>query len=378
MTPGASYLVILNRFARVGAVAVALVGIAVIIGWILHIPFLMSVGPGLATMKVNTACSFLVAGSALWILHTRPPGSPGVRLARGLAILVAALGALTLAQDLFAIDLHIDRFLLPAGPTVAGSLHPGRMAPATAINFILAGLALLVFKARRSGLAACTHWFAGFPLLVSTLAIIGYAYGVDSLYQVQGYSSMAVHTALSFFILTLSILAADSRYGLASLASSETAGGIMARRLLPTLPVLLFLLGWVRLEGQKMHLYDTNFGLALMVVLSIAVCVYAISSTALILRTVDIKRKEAETSILALNAGLEMRVQERTLELESTLAQVKRLRGLLPICAWCGKIRDDKDSWQSVEKYVTERTDARFSHSICPNCEARTLEAATP
>ena len=53
--------------------------------------------------------------------------------------------------------------------------------------------------------------------------------------------------------------------------------------------------------------------------------------------------------------------------------RVKELRGLLPICAWCKRVRDDHDYWHSVEEYITERTDAQFSHGICPDC-AREVE----
>jgi integral membrane sensor domain MASE1 len=89
----------------------------------------------------------------------------------------------------------------------------------------------------------------------------------------------------------------------------------------------------------------------------------------------DLQRAEAEVG--ALNAGLEQRVHERTAELELALAQVKRLQGLLPICAWCSKVRDDQDYWHSVEEYIVMHTDARFSHSICPDCTTRLLGPAS-
>lgn len=55
-------------------------------------------------------------------------------------------------------------------------------------------------------------------------------------------------------------------------------------------------------------------------------------------------------------------------ELRETLDTVKRLEGLIPICSNCHSIRDDKGYWHRVEKYLQERTDASFSHSICPKC----------
>jgi sigma-B regulation protein RsbU (phosphoserine phosphatase) len=55
-------------------------------------------------------------------------------------------------------------------------------------------------------------------------------------------------------------------------------------------------------------------------------------------------------------------------ELQSALAQIKTLRGLLPICMYCKKIRDDKEYWQQIEGYISEHSEAAFSHGICPDC----------
>ena len=57
--------------------------------------------------------------------------------------------------------------------------------------------------------------------------------------------------------------------------------------------------------------------------------------------------------------------------LRDALAEIKTLSGLLPICAECKKIRDDKGYWQQIEEYIGEHSDARFSHSICPDCMAK-------
>jgi DNA-binding response OmpR family regulator len=60
-----------------------------------------------------------------------------------------------------------------------------------------------------------------------------------------------------------------------------------------------------------------------------------------------------------------LRVAERILSLQ---AEVTQLEGLLPICSYCKKIRDDNNLWQPVDQYITRRTEASFSHGICPEC----------
>lgn len=96
---------------------------------------------------------------------------------------------------------------------------------------------------------------------------------------------------------------------------------------------------------------------------------------------VDItSRKLAEEKIRQLNEALEAEVQARTQQLQDTghqlehaLHESKTLRGLIPICAWCKKIRNEEQAWQQLEVYLREHTEAAFSHTICPGCSARQL-----
>jgi CHASE3 domain sensor protein len=64
----------------------------------------------------------------------------------------------------------------------------------------------------------------------------------------------------------------------------------------------------------------------------------------------------------------EVKQRELIDELQKSLAEVKTLSGLIPICGWCKSVRADTGFWQSVEQYVRARTDARFSHGMCPVC----------
>jgi phosphoserine phosphatase RsbU/P len=66
--------------------------------------------------------------------------------------------------------------------------------------------------------------------------------------------------------------------------------------------------------------------------------------------------------------GLQQALADRVQELNEALASVKHLQGLLPICAYCKKIRDDRNYWQQLESYITDHSEARFSHGICPDC----------
>jgi GAF domain-containing protein len=78
---------------------------------------------------------------------------------------------------------------------------------------------------------------------------------------------------------------------------------------------------------------------------------------------------------VTVRAELETRVHQRTAELQRAnaalrvaLDEVKTLRGLIPICAWCKQIRDDQGLWHQLEAYLHQHTEAAFSHGICPTC----------
>lgn len=66
--------------------------------------------------------------------------------------------------------------------------------------------------------------------------------------------------------------------------------------------------------------------------------------------------------------AMELQREELIAELQTALAEIKQLQGFLPICAECKKIRDDQGYWQQIENYIEDRSKAKFSHSICPNC----------
>ncbi len=62
--------------------------------------------------------------------------------------------------------------------------------------------------------------------------------------------------------------------------------------------------------------------------------------------------------------------QKKTIsELSEALAEIKTLHGILPICSFCKKIKDDKGAWDIMETYISEHTEAKFSHGVCPDCQ---------
>ena len=77
---------------------------------------------------------------------------------------------------------------------------------------------------------------------------------------------------------------------------------------------------------------------------------------------------EARVNVGVEVVNLQTELRCRVCELEDALASVKQLQGMLPICSYCKKIRDDGNCWEQLEGYISRHSDARFSHGICPDC----------
>ncbi len=77
------------------------------------------------------------------------------------------------------------------------------------------------------------------------------------------------------------------------------------------------------------------------------------------------KVSENDDTLDGIITGLNLLAEEIT----DSILEIKKLSGLLPICAWCKKLRDDKGYWKSVEQYIGEQTKAEFTHGMCPECQ---------
>lgn len=154
---------------------------------------------------------------------------------------------------------------------------------------------------------------------------------------------------------------------------------------------------WWKMKGKRMKDTDSNESSIraktkreLFIIVGIAIVVYIISGAYDIEEalTVFLQRYEAYEvdellivaiamsfcmSVFAFRRWQDIRTVNKKLkttnsDLESALSEVKELRGIIPICSICKKIRDSEGYWQAVEKYIMKKTDAKFSHGYCDEC----------
>ncbi len=181
----------------------AALGLVVLVGWHTHNPALLQVLPVFVPMKYNTALGFFLSGVGLFSIALGRP-----RVALTCAAWPLLLGSLTLIEDVFSINIGIDELLMEDYLRVETS-HPGRLAPNTALCFVLIGVAMLLMSN-----SAKIRWR---PVVVAMLgstiaalggtAFFGYLSGLPAAYGWGYLTPMAVQTAGGCVMLGLGILA---------------------------------------------------------------------------------------------------------------------------------------------------------------------------
>jgi len=218
-------------FSRIAGGILATVGISVLLGWSRGLMGLTAVVPGQATMKASAAVGFLLTGAALLL------GQRTQRAARIASLVLSALllllGVVVLTQYVWGVDVGIDHLFVDPDSARLGH-PPGRMAMLAAIGFVLlGGVGILV-------VARCWLWFRDLIALgVIAIAMVGMAsYGVTLAGQrdvLLGH--LPILTAVMLLVAALAWMSAAPTTGLTRVATADSPGGVLARRLL--LPALL-------------------------------------------------------------------------------------------------------------------------------------------
>lgn len=293
LTAGPHMLAITRWVTRISCAVISLLAGLVLLGWIADVSKLRSVIPDAVPMNPVTALTFLMAATSLWLLAGIEAG-PHWRtrsIAQALAIVVIAVGTQRLIAYTIGWPWSIDEFLFP------DKLAGNRMAPTTAVAFILSGIALTGIdvetgKRRRRW---CV-WFSVVAGAMGLTALTGYVYEVREFYgPLRTYVAMAANTAAGFVVLAVGTLAARPRKEPVSILVSQTAGGTALRRMLPVAIFAPLAIGWICLWGQHRGLYHHELGAAIFAVSVVLVMIAVAYLSARSLLRTELRRREAET-----------------------------------------------------------------------------------
>lgn len=259
--PGAGRLA--WSLASAGSGLVLAGGILVLLGWVTGSAALTSLAPVIGSMKANAALCFFLLGAAT--LSMRRRGHRRTIVRRILSAAVILVATLTLAEYAFEADLGIDE-LLATDVGAFGTPYPGRMAHTTAICFVLLGIALATRSNVRRARIRQSDLLVVAAALIAFIALTGYLYGASVLIGLGTFTQMALSTSVAFIVLCASMIAITPRGSIGAVLMSTSPGGVVARRLVPAAFVVPIIVGWLRLAGQHAGLYDTEFGVSLVVV----------------------------------------------------------------------------------------------------------------
>lgn len=285
-----------RRSIEVCAWAAILAGTVVFFGgWVLDVTALKNVIPGTVVMKASTASALVSVGASLLLL--RDPTVHGWRRAIGIscAVFPLAMGLAFLSEFVLGLNLRIDEF--PFRDAVGRAQRvpfPGRLAPTTAVNFVLVGLGLLLFdRPPRRGWRPA-EVLAVPVALVASMSLIGYIYSIPAFYGPGSATKMAVNTAVCFLALATGLLLARPHGRLMALVTTTAPGGMMARRLFPFVVLLPLMLGWLRLKASDAGVFGDRVGTWWLTAATIVGMVLLIWRGAARLNRADEGRKELE------------------------------------------------------------------------------------
>ena len=292
-------------FTTACSTAVAALGCVVLVGWLADVESLKSVIPGFVEMNPLTAICFVFAGVSLWV-RRKPGAAPTHNMwAFALAAVIVAVGITRLSDYFLGTDVRADRWLFTA------SLGDNQMAPNTAVCFLLTGLGLLSLEwiTARGGwpgdIAAVTVAF------LASVSLVGYGYGASGLYRVGTFIPMALNTGVGFLLISTGMLLSRPQRTAAKVLFHPGQGGMMARWLIPIGIFVPIMLGWFRVLGQEHGWYETEFGAAFMVVVTVTTFTAAVLLIANrlnyfdeknIAATLELKRKNQDIQDLYDNA----------------------------------------------------------------------------
>jgi PAS domain S-box-containing protein len=299
------------------------IGITVIIGWVFNIPVLETIGPTYVSMKFNTAICFIFLASALLLTQFKTIRYTTIPIFLFL-IIVLLIASLTVFQYIFHFNTGIDQlFIADKAATIAKSPFPGRMAVNTSVCFILFVLAFLGFNTKRRFIPIISQYLLHIVTAIAAVALIGYLYGLSLFYNLSYVSSMAVHTAALFFLLSIAASLLHPSLGITGLFTGKLVGNKMAGRLFILIVFMVIIFGSLRLQSQRYQLFSFEIGISLLALSFLLVSLAIIWNTANWLNKIDLKRYEAEEEIKVMNELLEQRVEERSAELFNLLEKFR-------------------------------------------------------
>ena len=280
------------------------VSIAVMIAWLFDIEWLLSLISGAPTMKFNTALLFALSSVGILINIQKNKNLLSLNYLIGTVLILGSL--FTLFQYLTELNFGLDNFFIS---DIYTRQFPGRMSRATAVCFALFGAALITKKSAKRFAKSIAKSCLALIALISLLAILTYILQTVSTGSVLIFNSMALHTAISFFLISLALSLSTPGYTYVDLISGTKVGSKLARNLLPFLVILPLFLSFSLILFVETSKMNTEVGITLYTIAYAAIALIYGSWVSVRLNREAEVRKELERSLIKTNEELKSSVR---------------------------------------------------------------------
>ncbi len=282
---------ILKKISRILNVLFFIIGIFVLVGWGAHIETLKRLKPDAVAVNPLSAICFLLCAVSLWIQQNEDAEDKRLKTARRIALVVTVIGFGRFIFTVFGFNFFLDTALFSDQLMDPLRNSVNQMAPNTAICFFLGGLSLLwfdkeIFHGRRPA-----QYFSIIIMFIAILSLYGYVYGVKFLYGIAHYIPMSVITAFSFLFLSLAMLFAHPEKGSMAIIIGDTSAEVTLLRLAAFLIPLV--MGWLKLKGEKLGYYGSEFGTALFAIVTYALALFLLGRRSVVNYRMRQVKKEA-------------------------------------------------------------------------------------
>jgi signal transduction histidine kinase len=284
----------LPAYARLASLAAALIGATVLLGWMTNLKRLFSLHTEMVAMNPVTALMVLFLSLALARKVSLTQIGKVDRLGMALASIACFVGGIKILHYLIGFGFDIDQVLFSQRIGPAG-MPANEMAPNTALNLVLCGLALIFFDSHADQVFRPAEALAIGAGLIALLALLGYAYRILSFYRLGASLPMALDTAVAFGFLVTGFLAARPERGVMKIITSSTSGGSLARRLLPMAILIPSVLGAMLVAAEENGFVEHELAVSFFAVSSILAFTGLIWWNARLLYRVDLQKLKAES-----------------------------------------------------------------------------------
>jgi len=259
----------LRLYSNASCIVAFALGCLVLCGWMFHIESLKSGLLNSGPIEVNTSLGLLFLGMSLWLLLPDPPRRAHRYWGLLFGFLVACLGTLTVIEYVFGLNLRIDQLLLGQDAGAVATNHPGRMSPSTAATFFALGLALLLLDEETGPGRRPAQVLTSWGVFAAIMTLSGYINGASAKYRIFSFTPVAVYTALVLAMMSIAILFARPRVGIAGDLTGRFLGSAMARRFLPAIIIVPIFAAWLRMRVQAAGFFGIQLGLSLNVAVNV-------------------------------------------------------------------------------------------------------------